>query len=237
MKQTTEPTNDEGLAIGGSFYQCDNGAECGLRFPVGVNDSFAHRCPRCRGTVHLVARVESTEMAGVDPLRRSTQPPSQVRLLLDNWRSTFNVGSAFRTADGAGLGHIYLCGISATPESQRKLVKTALGAETFVAWSYHRDAVQLATQLQAGGAQLWVLERNAHATSLFDIRSLPEAMPVVLAAGNEVVGVDPGLTAVADQVIELPMLGNKQSLNVAVALSITTYWLRAKEMAHHQRLK
>jgi tRNA G18 (ribose-2'-O)-methylase SpoU len=52
---------------------------------------------------------------------------------------------------------------------------------------------------------------------------------VILAAGNEVAGVDPGLVAMADQVIQLPMLGSKGSLNVAVALSITTYWLRALE--------
>ena len=129
------------------------------------------------------------------------------------------------------MRHLYLCGITATPDHSARLAKTALGAERSVAWSYHADAVELAAQLKSGGAQLWVLERNASREPLFDINSVPTDCPVVLAAGNEVVGVDPGLVALADQVIQLPMLGSKQSLNVAVALSIATYWLRAQELA------
>jgi tRNA G18 (ribose-2'-O)-methylase SpoU len=149
-------------------------------------------------------------------------------VLLDNWRSLFNVGAAFRTADGAGVQHLYLCGITATPDQQPKLAKTALGAEQSVAWSYHADAVALAAALQSAGTEIWVLERNDAACSLFDITSLPSASPVVLAAGNEMLGVDPGLVKVADRVIYLPMYGSKQSLNVAVALSIATYWLAAQ---------
>jgi tRNA G18 (ribose-2'-O)-methylase SpoU len=156
---------------------------------------------------------------------------SSLKLLLDNWRSLFNVGAAFRTADGAGARHIYLCGITATPQSQRKLAKTALGAERSVAWSYHVDAVEAAKELQASGAQLWVLERSDIAQSIFDIKELPVGRPVVLAAGNEITGVDPGLVAIADKVIQLPMMGSKQSLNVAVALSIAIYWLRAQELS------
>jgi tRNA G18 (ribose-2'-O)-methylase SpoU len=152
----------------------------------------------------------------------------KIYLLLDNWRSLFNVGAAFRTADGAGIQHLYLCGITATPDRQPKLAKTALGAEQTVAWSYHPDTVMLATTLRHQGAQVWVLERNDAARSLFDITSLPSESPVVLAAGNEVLGVDPGLVEIADRVIHLPMLGSKQSLNVAVALSIATYWLAAQ---------
>jgi tRNA G18 (ribose-2'-O)-methylase SpoU len=111
------------------------------------------------------------------------------------------------------------------------LAKTALGAERAVQWSYHPDAVQLAATLRSEGSQLWVLERTDHARPLFDISRLSVDSSVVLAAGNEVIGVDPGLVAMADQVIQLPMLGSKQSLNVAVALSIATYWLRAREFA------
>jgi tRNA G18 (ribose-2'-O)-methylase SpoU len=152
-------------------------------------------------------------------------------LLLDNWRSLFNVGAAFRSADGAGVRHLYLCGITGRPDEQRKLAKTALGAEQTVAWSYHPDAVKLAAQLKEQGAQLWVLERDAGADSLFDIKTVPAGNPIVLAAGNEVAGVDPGLVAVADRILQLPMVGSKRSLNVAVATSIAIYWLRAHEMA------
>jgi tRNA G18 (ribose-2'-O)-methylase SpoU len=184
--------------------------------------------------LQLVVKVKPEQPAPVgDHEDRSIRlrAHGEVRLLLDNWRSLFNVGSAFRTADGAGVHHLYLCGITATPSQQVKLAKTALGAEVHVAWSYHADAVTLAAELQDAGAQVWVLERNASSRCLFDITSLPRATPVVLAAGNEVLGVDPGMVALADRVIHLPMLGSKRSLNVAVALSIATYWLRAQPSA------
>src|SRR4051812_33231463 len=132
MKPLTQPPGEEDSATGGAFYQCNDKIDCGLRFPVGINDTFAHRCPRCRGPVQMVAGVEGADGVAAESLSPSVQPPSNLRLLLDNWRSTFNVGSAFRTADGAGVGHIYLSGISATPDSQRKLAKTALGAEAYV---------------------------------------------------------------------------------------------------------
>jgi tRNA G18 (ribose-2'-O)-methylase SpoU len=100
-----------------------------------------------------------------------------------------------------------------------------------VAWSYHTDAVQLAAQLQCTGTQLWVLERLPTSRSLFDIPIDGATAPVVLVGGNEVLGVDPGLLALADQAVHLPMQGRKESLNVAVALSVATYWLRACALA------
>lgn len=214
------------------FYRCVNGANCGMRFPVAMGENFRGHCPRCGAPVQVVATSEAEELSqtGAPPVSRAAtqEDTGEVRLLLDNWRSLFNVGSAFRTADGAGVQHLYLCGITATPDEQQKLAKTALGAEQTVAWSYHADAVGLAETLQSQGAQVWVLERGPSAHSLFDIKSMTRDIPVVLAAGNEVVGVDPGLIEVADQVIQLPMLGSKESLNVAIALSIATYWLRAQ---------
>lgn len=222
----------------GLIYRCVNRDVCGLRFPVTPTDPFQNRCPRCGSAVELMARNGVGDAGNVVPIldQRSltyssiAYPPSNLYLLLDNWRSLFNVGAAFRTADGAGVRHLYLCGITATPENQRKLAKTSLGAEQAVAWSHHFDAVHLAETLRSEGAQLWVLERNAVAQSLFDINSLPINQKVILAGGNEVVGVDPGLVEIADRVVYLPMMGVKGSLNVAVALSIAAYWLRAKEV-------
>lgn len=230
MTSKNQPATEIEDPLGGAFYQCENDVECGLRFPVNRNDPFAYRCPHCRGPVRLVAQVELSEQSAPAVDAYTSAPASKLRLLLDNWRSNFNVGAAFRTADGGGIGHIYLCGITATPESQRKLAKTALGAEQHVGWSYHANAVKVAAQIRQEGAELWVLERNSHSISLFDIMALPVQKPVVLAAGNEVVGVDPALVAMADQVVALPMMGSKGSLNVAVALSIATYWLRAREL-------
>jgi 23S rRNA (guanosine2251-2'-O)-methyltransferase len=215
---------------GGLFYRCDDVNSCGMRFPVTTTEPFQGRCPRCGGTVQVVASVGDDGFSAHNLAASVTLPTSTIHLLLDNWRSIFNVGAAFRSADGAGVRHLYLCGITATPENQRKLAKTALGAERAVAWSYHPDAVKLAARLQCEGALLWVLERGSAAHSLFDITTIPDDHPLVLVAGNEVAGVDPELVAMADRVIQLPMLGSKQSLNVAVALSIATYWLRAQQV-------
>jgi tRNA G18 (ribose-2'-O)-methylase SpoU len=213
----------------GVFYSCVDEDGCGLRFPVAASP-FNGRCPRCGGEVRLVAHVKSSAEEESGGVPTSAFFASRINLLLDNWRSLFNVGSIFRSADGAGVRHLYLCGISGRPDSQRKLAKTALGAERAVEWSYHADAVRLALTLQQEGTQLWVLERSDAATSLFSITTLPDA-PLVLAAGNEIAGVDPGLIEIADKVIQLPMMGSKRSLNVAVAMSIATYWLRAQELA------
>ena len=212
------------------FYRCCNAASCGLRFPVTVGDKFHGVCPRCGSEVQLVAR-EAIADDDIHVPSSASSSAAILRLLLDNWRSVFNVGAAFRTADGAGLGHLYLCGITATPESQPKLAKTALGAEKSVAWSYHPDAVQLAELLQRSGVQIWALERDSKSQSLFDITFDAEDSPVVLAAGNELAGVDPALVSMADRVVHLPMVGSKQSLNVAVALSIAAYCLRSQALA------
>lgn len=223
--------------VGGLFYRCDDNTTCGLRFPVASGDMFSGRCPRCGAPIQVVARAKPQEISpanqGDDFVPAKIGGGSTIQLLLDNWRSLFNVGAAFRTADGAGVDHLYLCGITASPDQHPKLAKTALGAEQAVGWSYHPDAVRLAASLRSEGAQLWVLERSPAACFLFDIKCNLSERPVLLAAGNEVLGVDPDLLAMADQVIQLPMMGKKESLNVAVALSIATYWLRALPTTSH----
>lgn len=203
------------------FYVCEDVA-CGLRFPVGPQEAWRGRCPRCGGPVVRAAELRLDSPEGAE----RAQPGPPVHLLLDNWRSLFNVGAALRTADGAGVQHVYLCGITATP-AHPKLAKTALGAEQAVRWSYHPDAVKLAQSLKAGGAELWVLEDTPHAEPIEQVQRprADAARPVVLVAGNEVAGVDPGLVALADRTLVIPMRGTKRSLNVAIATGIALYLL------------
>jgi tRNA G18 (ribose-2'-O)-methylase SpoU len=142
----------------------------------------------------------------------------------------FNVGAVFRTADGAGVAPLYLCGITPTP-AHPKLAKTALGAEAVVPWCACADGVVCAAALKAGGWRLWVLEGGATSVPLFTCPLPVDGRPLLLAAGNEITGIDPGLVELADQVVYLPMLGVKESLNVAVAVSIAVYWLRGQATA------
>jgi tRNA G18 (ribose-2'-O)-methylase SpoU len=137
--------------------------------------------------------------------------------LLDNIRSAFNVGSIFRSAQGAGIGHLYLCGMTATPANP-KVAKTALAAEQAVAWSWHANAVDVAAQLRDAGRPLWVLETDIRAVPIADAGPIPSGM--VLIVGHEVAGVDPALLRMAERIVRIPMKGSKRSLNVAVAFGI-----------------
>ena len=91
----------------------------------------------------------------------------EVEALLDNIRSVFNVGNILRSADGVGIRHVHLCGITPTP-SNPKLAKTSLGAEHTVAWSYHRDGLAAAISLKEKGLRLWALEGGPRSESLFE---------------------------------------------------------------------
>jgi tRNA G18 (ribose-2'-O)-methylase SpoU len=146
--------------------------------------------------------------------------------LLDNIRSTFNVGAMMRTADGAGLRHLHLCGITATP-THRGVAKTALGAEVAVPWSYHRNGVDAACMLDERGYRLWALESRDDACSLFTV-PLPMAgeAPLALVVGNERAGVDPGILPLCERIVHIPMEGIKESLNVAIAFGIAAYTIR-----------
>ncbi|MGB3801633.1 MAG: TrmH family RNA methyltransferase [Lewinella sp.] len=142
-------------------------------------------------------------------------------LILDDIRSANNVGSLFRTADGFALGHIYLCGITATPP-HRDILKTALGATATVSWSYHEDCVDLVTELVGGGAQVQCLEQTHASTSLQQFR-IPDSLPLYLVVGNEVKGVSQKVIDAATGTIEIEQYGTKHSLNVAVSAGMAVW--------------
>jgi len=112
---------------------------CRFRYPAADDDLRALRCPRCGAETFAAATIPLAD-EGESAARPHRPPLRHVDVLLDNIRSLYNVGSIFRTADGAGIRHLYLCGITPTPDNP-KLAKTALGAEQTVAWSYHANAI------------------------------------------------------------------------------------------------
>jgi tRNA G18 (ribose-2'-O)-methylase SpoU len=145
-------------------------------------------------------------------------------VLLDNIRSAWNVGSILRTADGFGFSHAYLCGITPTPELDA-VRKTALGAEEYVTWSQHKDAVKLVKGLKQEGWKIGALEEDRRSIPLSQFSVSQSTNPSVLILGNEVTGVDPELLDLADVVFYIPMHGQKRSFNVANAFSIAAYAL------------
>jgi tRNA G18 (ribose-2'-O)-methylase SpoU len=150
-----------------------------------------------------------------------------VAVLLDNVRSMYNVGSFFRTADGAGLEKLYLCGITAKPP-KRGITKTALGAEKTVPWEHDWDGLALARATRERGYELAAIETSIHAVDLFDWRP---RFPVCLIFGHEVQGIRPELATLCDTHVRIPMLGSKHSLNVATAGGVVVYELLRKYRA------
>lgn len=145
-------------------------------------------------------------------------------VLLDNVRSMYNVGAFFRAADGAGLEKLCLCGITAYPP-KKAISKTALGAEESVRWEHDWDAVKMAEELRRSGFELAAIETGPHSVDLFDWQP---RFPVCVAFGNEVDGLRPELLEMADTHVRIPMLGRKNSLNVATAGGIVLYELLRK---------
>lgn len=146
----------------------------------------------------------------------STQP---IRIVLDNLRSAFNVGSIFRTSEGAGVERIHLCGISPYPPHP-KLDKTARGSTDLVPWSHHVDAMEAIRALRANGFALAAMELTDRSV---DYRSLPYPKPIALILGHEVAGVTRPVLEKVDWIVEVPLRGRKNSLNVATAAGIVLF--------------
>ncbi len=197
---------------------CQN-PECGLRYPLTEGHPFGERCPLCLGETVIVLKKEIERESNKEKERRGLR---ELAVLVDNVRSAWNVGSILRTADGFGFHHAFLCGITPTPE-QAEVRKTALGAEQFVTWSHHKDAVKLVERLKEEGWQVWVLEFVEGAVPIHGVEG--DERKTVLIVGNEATGVDPGLLALSDRIVYLPMHGQKRSFNVAVAFGAAAFAL------------
>lgn len=148
-------------------------------------------------------------------------------VILDNIRSAHNVGSIFRTADGAGVSKIFLVGVTPCPvdrfgRTQSEIAKTSLGAAEIVPWQHVSDeeAILLLGRLRREGVKVVAVEQAPHSVSL-DEFSVPKNVAYIF--GNEVDGVSSGLLQESQQVLEIPMAGEKESLNVSVAAGIVLF--------------
>ena len=155
-----------------------------------------------------------------DDLEQRQRMP--VVALLDNIRSMFNVGSIFRTADGAWLEEIILSGYTASPP-RKEIAKTALGAEYSVPWRKIPNAVDALRALKQKGYTAIALEHTTQSRSYTQIKY---DFPVVFVVGNEGVGIQDEIVKECDFAVELPQNGMKSSMNVAVAFGIMLYELR-----------
>lgn len=183
-----------------------------------------------RTTAELVSRKPSAE-------EFHRLPRNPIVVVLDDVRSLANVGLAFRLCDALRVQKLYLCGITGHPawpdperdprrrdvqeRADREIQKTAVMAVPFVPWEYREESAEVLAEARARGWQVVAVEQ-AHNSVPFDTAGLYRA-PVCLVLGHERAGVAPSTLLAADRVVEIPVYGMANSLNVAMALAVVGY--------------
>lgn len=145
-------------------------------------------------------------------------------IIAHNIRSLYNVGTFFRTADALGVDRLFLTGYTGCPP-RKEIAKVALGAENTVAWQHYKNISSLIKKLKKDGVQIIALEKIDTAINYLDFQA---EFPLALLLGNEVRGISQSLLKQADQVIYLPMRGQKESLNVGVAMAVASYQIESQ---------
>ncbi len=152
--------------------------------------------------------------------------------ILHNIRSMYNVGAIFRTADAVGIKKIYLCGITPCPKDEfgnfrRQISKVALGAEKNINWEKISRTFPLLKKLKKEGYLIFSLEQDKKALPYYKVKlSSAKLDKVAILVGHEIKGLPKKILKFSDKILEIPMYGKKESLNVAVAFAILVFHLR-----------
>jgi 23S rRNA (guanosine2251-2'-O)-methyltransferase len=170
------------------------------------------------------------------PATLDTMNKSPLCVVLNDIRSAGNVGAILRTADACGVETVYICGYTPYPSqpgdtrpphvadsNTRAIAKTALGAEQTIRIQRYEYLTEVITALRHNHYEIAGLEQAESSSDLFDFHPTG---PLALILGNEVDGIAPDTLAGCDHILELPMIGHKESLNVATAAGIALYHLR-----------
>ncbi len=171
-------------------------------------------------------KLENSELErkSIEDFKTATKTP--LILILDDIRSLNNIGSVFRTADAFLIEKVYLCGITATPPN-KEINKTALGATETVDWEHAQDVVSVIQKLKSDSVKVYAIEQVENAIFLQDF-SINDKEKYAVVFGNEVFGVNQKAIEICDGTIEIPELGTKHSLNIAVSAGIVIWDLFKK---------
>jgi len=151
-------------------------------------------------------------------------PRTPIIALIENVRSMHNVGSIFRSSDGARIEQLILAGFTPVPP-RPEISKTALGSTESVPWTHTKNSVKKINELRQNGYTIYTVEQTTESKVYTDVQY---QFPLCFIMGNEVEGVSEALVEQTDYAIEIPMLGIKHSLNVSVAYGIILYDMIAK---------
>ena len=171
-------------------------------------------------------KLENSELdrKSIEDFKKSDTTP--LILVLDDIRSLHNIGSVFRTSDAFLVEKIILCGITATPPN-KEIHKTALGATETVAWEHHENVLEVIENLKKDNVMTLAIEQVESSIFLQDFK-VSKNQKYALVFGNEVYGVAQEAVAICDGCIEIPQLGTKHSLNIAVSAGIVVWDLFQK---------
>lgn len=147
---------------------------------------------------------------------------TRIALLGHNIRSLWNVGSFFRTCDAFAVEKIFLTGYTGQPP-RKEISKTAIGAEEAIPWEHASDPLPVLQSLQADGWSLVALELTPEA---IDLTAFDPPEKLCLIVGHELDGVPASVIEICDHIVRIPMMGTKESLNVAVAAGIALHHMR-----------
>ncbi len=159
---------------------------------------------------------------------------SKVYILLPDIRSAYNVGSIFRSADCFGIERVFLSGTTPTPVdrfgrsnsgAQKEISKTALGAEKDIPWEYVQDVNLLLKKMKKENFAIVSIEQDKKSIQLNEFLKLKRPENILLIFGNEVEGVDKTILKKSDYIVEIPLKGKKESLNVSVCAGLIMHIL------------
>jgi tRNA G18 (ribose-2'-O)-methylase SpoU len=166
-------------------------------------------------------KLKNTELnrKSIDDFKKSKKTSAIV--VLDNIRSIHNVGSIFRTSDSFLIEKIIISGYTATPENER-MKKTALGSSDSVDWEYSDDIIETIKKLKKKDVKIISIEQADESLKIEKFNPV-SGTKYAFIFGNEVDGVSDDIINVSDEVIEIPQVGTKHSLNVSVAAGIVLW--------------
>ncbi|HJN63006.1 MAG TPA: TrmH family RNA methyltransferase [Candidatus Paceibacterota bacterium] len=146
-------------------------------------------------------------------------------IILHNIRSAYNVGSVFRTADGAGVSKVYLTGYTPTPKDRfgryrKDISKVALGAEKIIPWEYSKNIDIVLNKLKKEKVRVVAVEQDKKSK---DYKKLKIKSKTTFIFGNEVNGLSKSVLKKTDSIVEVKMKGEKESLNVSVVVGIILF--------------
>ncbi len=173
-------------------------------------------------------RNEELARLTVDDFKAAEKIP--VVVVLDNVRSSNNIGSIFRSCDAFLVEKIYLCGICSQPPD-KEIHKTALGAEYSLNWEYFKTTEETLMKLKKEGFTIIAVEQVEESIPLKNY--IPnEGEKIALIFGNEVKGVQQEIMHLCDKTIEIPQFGTKHSFNIAVSAGIVLWELFNKIISY-----